>query len=195
MILGIDKAKVASRALGVTFESTVYPVQIDGNTYNLYDTAGLGEYTGGAVDSPSAVRNLYRLVTDLSNSGGVSLLVFVMKQGRLTESILKNYTLFHRGFCDSNVSIMIIVTGCENVQPTMDTWWTENEASFTNAGMLFDAHACVCASKGRKTDIGYRDEDLVRESMVVVKRLVVQSCMSNGWEKVRNSKRVTLKIH
>jgi len=134
-------------------------------------------------------------VTDLSNSGGVNLLVFVMKQGRLTESILKNYTLFHRGFCDSKVSIMIIVTGCENVQPIMDTWWTENEASFTNAGMLFDGHACVCASKGRKTDTGYLDEDLVRESMAVVKRLVVQYCMSNGWEKVRNSKLVVLNIH
>ena len=194
MILGIDKAKVANRALGVTFESTVYPVELDGKTYNLYDTVGLGEYTGGTVDNPNAIRNLYRLVTDLSNSGGVSLLVFVMKQGRLTETIPKNYALFYRGFCDSKVPIMIIVTGCENMQPTMDTWWTENEASFTKAGMLFDGHACVCASKGRKTETGYRDEDLVRDSVGVVKQLVVRYCMSNGWEKVRSLKLVPLEF-
>ena len=187
MILGTDKTNVGHGLLGETFKTTVYPVELKGKTYNLYDTVGLGEHSGGTVDSAKAVRNLYRLVTDLSNSGGVNLLVFVMMRGRLTETIHKNYVLFHQGFCDSKVPIVIVVTGCEDVEPTMDMWWIDNEASFTKAGMLFDGHACVCAFKGRKTTTGgYRNEDLVKESVEVVKQLVIQYHMSNGWEKVHN---------
>jgi predicted GTPase len=185
MILGIDKAKVDNRLLGETFESAVYEVELDGKIYKLHDTVGLGEHSSGTVDSAKAVRNLYRLVTNLSNSGGVNLLVFVMKQGRLTETIHKNYVLFQHGFCDSKVPIVIAVTGCEDMEPTMDTWWIDNEASFSKAGMSFDGHACVCAFKGRKIHTGgYRNEDLVNESVGVVKQLIVQYCAPNGWEKV-----------
>ena len=196
MILGSDKAKVGHGLLGETFKSTVYPVEIDDKTYNLYDTAGLGEYSGGTVDNPRAIRNLYRLVAELSNSGGVNLLVFIFKCGRrLTKMMHKNYALFHRGFCDSKVPIVIVVTGCENVEPTMDVWWIDNERSFTQAGMSFNGHACVCAFRGRITETGdHRDEGLVRESVGVVKQLVVQNCMPNGWKKVRRPQSRRLKF-
>ena len=195
MVLGSDRANVSNRLLGETFKSTVYPIELDGLTYNLYDTVGLGEHSGGTVDSAKAIRNLYRLVTDLSNSGGVNLLVFVMKRGRLTETIYKNYDLFHHGFCNSNVPIVVVVTGCEDIEPTMDRWWIDNSALLTKAGMSFDGHACVCAFKGRKTNTGgYRNEELVNESVGVVKHLIVQSCMSNGWEKVGNSQSSMTKL-
>jgi hypothetical protein len=183
MILGSDKAKVGHGALGETFRSTAFPVEIAGKIYSLHDTVGLGEYSGGTVDSAKAVRNLYRLVTDLSNSGGVNLLVFVIKCGRLTENMHKNYGLFHHVFCDSRVPIVIIITGCENVEPAMDTWWINNESSFTKAGMSFNDHACVCAFRGTKAS-GYCNMYLVEESVDVVKRLIVENCMPNGWEKV-----------
>jgi len=184
MILGIDKARVDNRLRGEMFKSNVYPVEIDDKTYNLHDTIGLGEYTSGTVDSPKAVRNLYRLVGDLSDSGGINLLVFVIKCGTLTENIHKNYVLFHHGFCDSKIPIVIVVTGCEGVEPTMDRWWIDNEAWFTKAKMSFNGHACVCAAP-LGTDTGvYHNEDLVKESVRLVKQLVVQSCASKGWKKV-----------
>jgi len=182
MILGSDKAEVANRARGVTFESTVHPVEIYGKPYNLHDTVGLGEQSGGTVDSAKAVGNLYHLVTDLSNSGGVNLLVFVIRQGRLTETIHKNYVLFYHGFCDSKVPIVINVTYCEYVEP-MDKWWIDNEPSFNEAGMSFEGHACVCAFKGTEGS-GYRNEILVGKSVEVVKPLVVQQCISDGWRMV-----------
>jgi hypothetical protein len=187
MILGSDKAKVGNRALGETFKSAVYPVELNGKTYNLYDTVGLGEHSGGTVESTKAIGNLHRLVADLSNSEGVHLLVFVIKRGRLTEPMHKNYTLFHRGFCDSEVPIVIIVTGCENIEPTMDRWWNDNESSFTKARMSFEGHACVCASKGRRTKNGYRNADLVEQSVQVVRELIVRHCKTKGWKKVRYS--------
>jgi len=185
MILGSDKAKVGHGLLGETVTNTIYSVEIDGKAYNLHDTVGLGEHRGGTVDNPRAVRNLYRLVTDLSDLGGVNLLVFVMKQDRLTETIHKHYTLFHGGFCDSKVPIVIVVTGCENVQPTMDTWWIDHERSLTQAGMSFDGYACVCAFKEATTKNGSSyNEDLVEDSVYVVRKLVVQNCRSHGWKKV-----------
>ena len=195
MILGSDKANVGHNLLGETFRSTTYTVGINGKIYNLHDTVGLGEHSGGTVDNRKAIGNLYRLLADLSNSGGVNLLVYVMKRGRLTDSIHKNYALFYHGFCESKVPIVVIVTGCEDVGPSMDGWWIENEDLFTNAGMSFNGHACVCAFRGRKTNAGgYPDEDLVKESMGVVKQLVFQNCMSKGWEKVRNSLSRGLKL-
>ena len=184
MIFANDEAKVGDGAAGVTFRSTPYQIKINGKPYTLYDTVGLGEYSGGTVDSTKAVGNLYHLVTDLSNSGGVNLLVFVIKKSRLTETMVKNYVLFHRGFCDSKVPIVIIVTCCEDVEPTMDTWWINNKTSFTNAKMTFDGHACVCAFKGTESS-GYRTKHLVGESAGVVKRLVVERCMRDGWKMVR----------
>jgi hypothetical protein len=185
LILGSDEAKVGDGALGETFSSTSYTIEIDGKIYTLHDTVGLGEHSGGTVDSAKAVGNLYRLVTDLSNSGGVNLLVFVIKCGRLTDSIHKNYNLFHQSFCDSKVPILIVITGCEIVEPPMDTWWIQNERSFTKVGMSFNGHACVCAFRGTRTNNGgYRNEDLIGASAKVVKELIVHHCMSNGWKKV-----------
>ncbi|KAF8899489.1 P-loop containing nucleoside triphosphate hydrolase protein [Gymnopilus junonius] len=149
LILGRDKADISSGAKGCTFESTVYSGAIQGNPFNFYDTVGLGEHSSGTVDSAKAVGHLYQLVKRLANSGGIHLLVFVIKCGRVTEAMVKNYSLFFKGFCEEKLSIVIAVTGCENDEP-MDQWWVENEDSFRNAGMVFDGHACVCASKGRR---------------------------------------------
>jgi len=194
MVLGSDEATVDDGARGQTFKTAIYPVDIDGKTYNLYDTVGLGEHSGGTVDSTKATGKLCRLVTNLSNSGGVNLLVLVVKRGRLTQTIHKNYTLFHHGFCDSKVPIVIVVTDCENVEPTMDTWWTKNEQWFTQAGMSFNGHACVCAFRGRKTTSGdHNNEDLFKESVGVVKQVIVQFCVLNAWKMVWKSLFMILK--
>jgi hypothetical protein len=186
MILGSDRAKVADGQVAQTLRSAVYPAEIQGTTYNLHDTMGLKYSSDTIDDNAKALGNLYRLVTDLSNSGGVNLIVFVMKRGKFTRTLHQNYTLFHRGFCDSKVPIVIIVTGCEDVEPTMNTWWIENEPSFTLSGMSFADRACVCAFNGpTKTSGGVRfNEDLFKASVDVVRKLVVQHCMSDGWKNV-----------
>jgi len=112
-------------------------------------------------------------VTQISEAGGVNLRIFVVECGRLTESTHKHYTLFYRGFCGSKVPIVIVVTNCEDAEPTIDSWWTDHEPSFTLAGMLFDGHACVCAG-GINT----------RFLLHVVKQLIVEHCTLNGWTKV-----------
>ena len=106
---------------------------------------------------------------DLSNSGGINLLVYVVRNDkRRGENLLKNYSLIRRVFCDSKVPIVIIITGCENERPT---WGSENELS--QAGMAFNGHACVCAIEGRNRD--YQE---------VVRQLVVKHCLPEGWKQV-----------
>ena len=187
MILGSDKAKVDDGHPRQPLRNVVYPVEIHGETYNLHEI-GIGEHHRN-VDSAKATGNLYRLVADLSNAGGVNLLVYVVRcNKRPVQAMRKNYSLLYHGLCDSKVPVVIVVTGCENVEPTMDMWWIDNERSFTEAGMSFNAHACVCAFKGaRANNGGYRNDKLVAESVEVLRRLVVQRCFTNGWKKVWRS--------
>jgi hypothetical protein len=71
------------------------------------------------------------------------------------------------------------------VGPTMDRWWTDNQASFTAAGMSFQGQACVCTIQGPKTrDGGHRFHDLVEESESAVTELIVRYCNPIGWKKV-----------
>jgi len=186
MILGSNEAITKNSQLGLPLQNAVYPVKIDGKTYNLHDTVGLEERSSNA-NGARAAGSLYRLVADLSNAGGINLLVYVVKcNNRPAEILRKNYNLLHHSFCNSEVPIVVVVTGCEDVKPTMDTWWIDNEASFTKAGMSFDGHACVCAYRGRKIYSGSRD-DLVEDSVGLVRQLVVENCRSNGWKRVRHS--------
>jgi len=184
MILGRDEAKISDKADGCTFDSTVYPVEIDGARYNLYDTAGLNEESSGTVDGAKAVANLYSLVKSLSYAGGINLLVLVVRCSRLTETMQKNYKLFHHGFCESKVPIVIVVTGCENVEPKMDGWWEQNEERFKKADMNFDGYACVCTFKGRRITEGlYSNGEPFDESKGKINRLIHEHCSPDGWKK------------
>jgi hypothetical protein len=199
MILGSDKAKVSDDALRHTFRDDIrrnsYSIDIDGKIYRLHDTDGLGTRIGESVDSAKAAGSLFRLIDNLSNSGGINLLVHIVKCSNKTaaETMRKNYSLLHHGFCDSKVPVVLVVTHCDKAKPTIDTWWIKNAPLFTDAGMSFKGHAWVCAFQrtGRKGS-GSRSVDGVKDSAEVVKQLIVQHCMSNGWKKVRNSYRTTL---
>ena len=191
LILGADKAKVNANAGGCTFETTRYSVQIEGKNYNLYDTAGLGEANGGTVGRRKAIVNLYKLVSKLADTGGVNLLICVVKCGRLSHGVEKNYDMFHQAICEAKVPIVIVVTNCENAvdlddpDQTMDSWWNQNEERFERAALRFENYACVCASRGRKLKDGtYSNDEPFEDSRGKVDALIHQCCLPNGWSKV-----------
>jgi len=180
-ILGSDMTSAVNRVGGKALENTV---EIKGKTYLLHDTVGLGEHSG--MNGAEIVGKIYRLLTHLSDNGGVNLLIFVVRRNTPFETMRKYYSLLHRGLCDSKVPIVIVVTGFESVRPNGDPWWTKNEGSLTEAGMSFDGHACVRTPKEGKTNTGHcHDENLVKESVGVLRELVVRCCMLTGWENVR----------
>ena len=115
MILGSDNARADGGRLEQPLQGARYPVKILGDTYNFYDTVSLGEHNSN-VDAIRATVNLYRLVADLSDAAGINLLVYIIKCNKQpVETMRKHYSLIHHGFCDSNVPIVIVVTGCESV--------------------------------------------------------------------------------
>ncbi|KAF8878689.1 hypothetical protein CPB84DRAFT_1793988 [Gymnopilus junonius] len=163
--------------------NTCYSVAIKGHTYNLHDTIGLGEDSTGTMGNSKAIVNLYNLLTLLSKNGGVHLLVFVVRSGRLKETMKKNYDLFYKGFCETKIPIVVVVTGCEGESNDMDQWWGRNRQFFEKAGMTFRGHACVCAFKGRLGKHGYVNKDLVEQSRELVKDLIVRHRKADGWKK------------
>ncbi|PPQ77243.1 hypothetical protein CVT26_005953 [Gymnopilus dilepis] len=184
LILNQDVAPTSSGAQGCTFQSDMYSGFVQGLPFNFYDTVGLGEHGTGTVQSSQAIANLYQLVKRLAHSGGVHLLVFVIKCGRLTETMEKNYALFFKAFCEEKLPIVVVVNACENVDP-MRSWWGENEGAFTAAGMRFDGQACVCGERGRwnKRLQCWANGDLMEESRGLLRKLIVDHCAEVGWQK------------
>jgi len=158
MVVGTNVAETSSKAKGCTFESTPYKVTIHGTAYKLFDTAGLNEWEGGKVSAKDAVVNLYKLIRDLDD--GVSLLVYCV-----------------RG------PIVVAVTGLENEEPTMDSWWAENRETFADAGMTFSEHACITATKGRG-DV-FKEE--YRESAEKMKKIIKAGSRNQAWRMERKS--------
>ncbi|KAF8830347.1 hypothetical protein HHX47_DHR2000506 [Lentinula edodes] len=75
------------------------------------------------------------------------------------------------------VPIVIVVTGLEDQEPTMDSWWTENKYAFDKYDMHFVDHACITATLGKKMKNGeFRNQEEYNESKVLLRDLIVERC-------------------
>ncbi|KAK2459941.1 hypothetical protein APHAL10511_008026 [Amanita phalloides] len=179
LIAGNDIAPIANRAVGETFRSTCYTVELDGMRVNLHDTAGLDEGQGGTVSNQDAIVQLYTLLRRLDT--GVSLLVFCMRGPRIKESCVKNWRLFREIICQMRVPIVLAVTGLENEEPSMDSWWTQNEKHFITYKMCPNGVACVTATRGRQTGGGYKFDEEYSESQVKIRRSIRMIHLHHPW--------------
>src|SRR5258708_37428831 len=93
MLAGSNVAETSSRARDCTFEHQTVPIQVHGRSLNISDTAGLNEGEGGAVDSKTAMAQLYKLIVSLD--GGVNLLMFCMRGPRIKNVMHQNWKLFN----------------------------------------------------------------------------------------------------
>ncbi|KAE9393155.1 hypothetical protein BT96DRAFT_999694 [Gymnopus androsaceus JB14] len=170
MLRGEDIAPVSSGARGCTFESKAYRVTIDGEEYQVHDTTGLDEGDAGRVSSKDAILKLYQLLRNLQD--GVALLVYCMRGPRLTGAIQRNYSTFYDGFFRKEVPIVVVVTGLEDVEPMMESWWTDGDEpgriAFAKYNMHFDGHACITASRGKRN----RNQEEYEESKEVLRQLI-----------------------
>jgi len=141
MLIGTVAAKVSDEAVGCTFKFELYPTE----KYNFYDTVGLSEGSSGTVTAAQAVSNLVKLLKSLED--GVNLLIFVVKQGRITKSLEANYKLFVSSICMQEVPVILLLTHCEH-EVTMGEWWNKNKHHFEKYGMTFGDTISGCATKG-----------------------------------------------
>ncbi|KAG1815218.1 P-loop containing nucleoside triphosphate hydrolase protein [Suillus subaureus] len=148
LIAGENVAETSSDATHCTLQWRSYSVKFDGDSYNVFDTVGLDEPQLGIPQYLNAIENAYSLIQDLETQGGIDLLLFCMRAGRLTATHRNNYRLFNEFLCEKKVPVVIAITYLENEPGGMDTWWERNEATFNHQEFYVAGHACITAIRG-----------------------------------------------
>ncbi|CAB1103520.1 unnamed protein product [Ectocarpus sp. CCAP 1310/34] len=102
----------------------------------IFDTAGLDESAEGTVNPVEAVDTLVKLFRGIS--GGVNLLVFVLRRGRALSKLLEYYKMFANDVGGGRVPILAVVTGCEDraVDADLQSWLSDRVDGVQNKEML-----------------------------------------------------------
>ena len=190
MLLGENTIKTSSGATGCTFTSDAYVVDVgNGVSVRVHDTVGLGEASAGTVASSQAITALYKLLRNLGD--GVTLLVFVMRVGRIVQTDQRNYNLFFRGFCDSQVPIALILThgdDCvddddDGVDPesAMDSWWECNRLNFAKNDSHFKNETIVIAKKRAFPETYEASKEKIRRLISTSRRRTAWKMATNYW--------------
>jgi small GTP-binding protein len=148
LMAGENIARTSSDARSCTLHWQKYPIQFNDASYNVFDTVGLEEPQQGIPQYLNAVENTYWLIQDLERQGGIDLLMFCMRAGRLTPTLENNYRLFYEFLCDKKVPIIVVITHLETVVGEMDNWWERNRAMFNERGVYIAGHACITTIQG-----------------------------------------------
>ncbi|KIK69371.1 hypothetical protein GYMLUDRAFT_255891 [Collybiopsis luxurians FD-317 M1] len=170
-----NPAPTSNGTMGCTAEPNSYTTTIEGHNYQLYDTNGLDQGSMGTVSSKDALINLYHLLRDLQ--GGITLLVYCIRGPTFISGFKQNYDILFNGFCHKSIPIVLVVTGLEDEEPDMESWWKTNGENFTVNGMHFNGHACVAATPGKRMRNGRNSKQAeYDESRVVLRNLIIEQC-------------------
>ncbi|KAG1844466.1 P-loop containing nucleoside triphosphate hydrolase protein [Suillus subluteus] len=166
LMAGENVARTSSDMRSCTLHWQQYPIKFDGESYNVFDTVGLDEPQLGIPQYLNAVENAYTLIQNLEGQGGIDLLLFCMRAGRLTPTLQSNYRLFHEFLCNKRVPIVAVITHLENEVGDMNAWWNRNSDIFDGRVRVAD-HACITAIRG---NYPYRYE----QSRTTIRSLVMK---------------------
>ncbi|KAG6916832.1 hypothetical protein DXG01_005217 [Tephrocybe rancida] len=172
-------AYTGSSVRGVTLSNTRYEVDIEGITYNVYDTAGLDEAKTGSVSKQQAITQLYSLLKSLDT--GVNLLIFCYRAPRIRDTTHKNWRLFYEIICLRQVPIVLAITGLEQ-EENMDDWWIRNKGAFQEYEIHPNGIACITATRGRqRRSGGYQLDEEYEESKSKMWKQIGVHCLVTPW--------------
>ena len=164
------KQPVSNSARGVTFQSYTYdPVTLGDVMCMLTDTVGLNEGDKGTVPSKDAFKSLYSLLH--KSKTGYSLLIHVMKMPRITKAEHDNYQFFVRTIAESKIPCILVVTGCENVEP-MGQWAIENSPAFEREQLQYKKIVSGCFAEGGRFETLF--EPLREESRRALEQAILE---------------------
>lgn len=91
----------------------------------MIDTVGLHS-TSKTADQVD--RYASQLMDFLNSQAGnqISLVLFVFRQGRITQDEQDNYQFFVECLCNKLVPVLLVITGAEYEEP-LDDWWQRNK--------------------------------------------------------------------
>ncbi|KAL4074296.1 P-loop containing nucleoside triphosphate hydrolase protein [Scleroderma yunnanense] len=175
LIAGKTIAKVSADVDGCTMASTKYDIRVNGASYTVYDTVGLEEPQMGVNGYFDAIEKAHNLIRSLSETGGIHLLLFCMRGGRITATVQSNYRLFHEFLCNKQVSIALIFTGLEREQK-MEDWWYRNHKNIEKYGIHSRGHACITAVQDPDDPDQVAKYEESRETLLAL----LQGCTKDG---------------
>ncbi|KAF8836418.1 hypothetical protein BDN67DRAFT_332574 [Paxillus ammoniavirescens] len=180
MIAGENVTKTSNNAVGCTFRHQCHEVILNGLKVNLWDTAGLDEGTEGTVPAMQAEENLKAFLRQVTrrDRDGIDLLMYCIRGTRVRRALLRNYNIFYAAICRKKVPLALIVTGLENYEGEMDSWWTEHAKDLAKHGMQFDAHACVTTMQSDHPAIRGRLE----HSRAELRKLIQEKSETMTWK-------------
>ena len=144
LIAGKDITAVSCDAQPCTNAFASYDVSLDGRRYRLWDTPGLTKTSSFFWRKD---RSLKTFLAERRGGMQLDLLVLCVRGNRVSQGPSRVYEAFCRTTRQIGIPVVIAVTHLEKTQPTMESWWQENEAKLGDLGLLFDGHACLtCVS-------------------------------------------------
>ncbi|KAG2145208.1 kinase-like domain-containing protein [Suillus clintonianus] len=145
LLAGRQLAKPSPDAKHCLLSYRAYDVPINGALYRIYTTAGVD---GNRMDPSGfldAVTNSDKLMKELKDRGGVHLLLYCIKGGRIPSTLVTNYRLFYEFFFEEKIPVALIVTHLEG-EDHMDDWYTRNKGSLDRHAIKCVDHACITAA-------------------------------------------------
>ncbi|KAG1904911.1 P-loop containing nucleoside triphosphate hydrolase protein [Suillus fuscotomentosus] len=165
---------VAKTSLGLepcTLRWQPYDINFDGECYKVFDTVGLEEPQLGIKEYLESVEHAYKLVKELDMQGGIDLLMFCIRAGRMTATLQSNYRLFYEFLCEKKVPVVLVITNLER-EKNMEDWWYREQTTLAKYQIAVAGHVCITAADGLQagTQAAFRYE----ESRLKIRELVKQ---------------------
>ncbi|KAG1745353.1 P-loop containing nucleoside triphosphate hydrolase protein [Suillus paluster] len=173
LMAGKEIARTSPDAQRCTLHWTEHIIGFGGESYKVFDTIGLEEPQLGIKQYLESIENAYRLVKELDRQGGIDLLLFCIRAGRVTATLQSNYRLFHEFLCEKKVPIVLVITHLEREQ-TMEDWWKRQQSTFHQNMIHAAGHACIIAA-----DRDGKYQHLYEESRVIIRNLVKEHTSDN----------------
>ncbi|KAJ8584516.1 hypothetical protein M405DRAFT_452589 [Rhizopogon salebrosus TDB-379] len=168
LMAGHDRAKTSTDMERCTMQWQEHPIAFHGYNYKVFDTVGLEEPQLGMKEYLDIIGNAHNLITKLHQEGGIDLLLFCVRAGRVTATLQTNYRLFYEWLCEEKVPIVLVLTGLEREKNSMEDWWTRNKYIFARYEIHVAGHACITAAN----HLDGRPKQLYEESRRLVRDLV-----------------------
>ncbi|KAF8553102.1 hypothetical protein OG21DRAFT_1386738, partial [Imleria badia] len=159
LIAGREIATTSPDTEGCTLDAERYSFTIPGApALNIFDTVGLQEPELGINTFMGAIAKAHKLVETLKKAGGIDLLLFCVRGGRMTVALKQTYRLFFGALCGGRVPLAIVVTNLE-LEKVMEDWWGRNEETFQKYEIRPVAHACITAVPADVTMFAQKREE------------------------------------
>ncbi|KAG1851121.1 hypothetical protein F4604DRAFT_1934130 [Suillus subluteus] len=145
LLAGRRVANVSPDTEVCTLHYEAYDITIENVPYRIYDTAAADHDHVEPIGFLNAIINADKLMKELREKGGVALLLYCIKGGRIPTMFVTNYRLFYEFLFEKKIPVAVVVTNLER-EDCMDNWYTRNKGQFERHAVKCIGHACVTAA-------------------------------------------------